>query len=116
MKLTLQWDVKELMELNDKVNAVVQIILIDVWNEITNNAKENAPYLTWSLRKSLNNNFNSVSKWFVVVGSPLAYASVREFVNKKNPTRTFYLQRAFTEHMDDISDIIIEDLNFNLKK
>lgn len=52
----------------------------------------------------------------MVVGSPLAYASVREFVNKKNPTRTFYLQRAFTEHMDDISDIIIEDLNFNLKK
>jgi hypothetical protein len=52
----------------------------------------------------------------VVVGSPLAYASVREFVNKKHPTRTFYLERAFTEHIDDITDIILEDLNFNLKK
>ena len=116
MKLDLQWDIQQLMELSDKINAVVQIMLIDVWNEITNNAKENAPYLTWSLRKSLNNNFNSVSKWFVVVGSPLAYASVREFVNKKHPTRTFYLERAFTEHIDDITDIILEDLNFNLKK
>lgn len=116
MKLTLEWDVKELMELNDKVNAVINIILIDVWNEISNNAKENAPYLTWSLRKSLNMDYLTLTKWYVVVGSPLAYASVREFVNKKNPTRTFYLQRAFTEHMDDISDIILQDLWFNLKK
>lgn len=116
MKLDLQWDIQQLMQLNDKVNAVVQIILVDVWNEITNNAKENAPYLTWSLRKSLNSNFNSISKWFVVVGSPLVYASVREFVNKKHPNRKFYLERAFTEHIDDITDIIMEDLDFNLKK
>ena len=116
MKLNLQWDVKELMELNNKVNAVINIILIDVWNEISNNAKENAPYLTWSLRKSLNMDYLTLTKWYVVVGSPLAYASVREFVNKKNPTRTFYLQRAFTEHIDDISDIILQDLWFNLKK
>lgn len=116
MKLTLQGDIQELMELNEKVNAVINIILIDVGNEINNNAKENAPYLTWSLRKSLNMDYLTLSKWFVVVGSPLAYASVREFVNKKNPTRTFYLQRAFTEHMDDITDIIMDDLKFNLKK
>lgn len=116
MKLDLEWDINELIHLNDKVNAVMNIILIDVWNEINNNAKENAPYLTWSLRKSLNMDYLTLSKWFVVVGSPLAYASVREFVNKKNPTRTFYLERAFTEHMDDITDIILEDLNFNLKK
>lgn len=116
MKLNLEWDIQQLMELNDKVNAVVHIILIDVWNEIANNAMENAPYLTWSLKKSLHMDHNTLSKWFVVVGSPLAYASVREFVNKKNPTRTFYLERAFTEHIDDITDIIMEDLGFNLKK
>ncbi len=116
MKLDLQWDIQQLMELNEKVNAVVNIILEDVGDEIANNAKENAPYLTWSLRKSLSADRRTLSKWFVVVGSPLAYASVREFVNKKHPTRTFYLERAFTEHMDDITDIILEDLGFNLKK
>lgn len=52
----------------------------------------------------------------MVVGSPLVYASVREFVNKKHPNRKFYLERAFTEHIDDITDIIMEDLDFNLKK
>ena len=88
MKLNLQWDIQELMWLNDKVNAVVQIILVDVWNEITNNAKENAPYLTWSLRKSLNQDFSAISKWFAVVGSPLDYASLREYSNRKNPQTT----------------------------
>jgi hypothetical protein len=34
------------MQLNDKVNAVSQIIMIDIGQEISNNAKENAPYLT----------------------------------------------------------------------
>lgn len=116
MKLTLQWDVQELMELNEKVNAVINIILIDVGNEISNNAKENAPFLTWALKENLHPDLNTVSKWFAVVGSDLAYASVREFVNKKHPNRTFYLERAFTEHIDDITDIIMEDLGFNLKK
>ena len=116
MKLNLQWDIQELMWLNDKVNAVVQIILVDVWNEITNNAKENAPYLTWSLRKSLNQDFSAISKWFAVVGSPLDYASLREYSNRKNPQTTFYLKRAFTEHMDAIHNIILEDLQSNMKK
>lgn len=116
MKLNLQWDIQELMWLNDKVNAVVQIILVDVWNEITNNAKENAPYLTWSLRKSLNQDFSAINKWFAVVGSPLDYASLREYSNRKNPQTTFYLKRAFTEHMDTIHNIILEDLQSNMKK
>jgi hypothetical protein len=34
------------MDLNSKVNASVQIMLIDVGQYIQNRAKENAPYLT----------------------------------------------------------------------
>jgi len=52
----------------------------------------------------------------VVVGSPLDYASLREYSNRKNPQTTFYLKRAFTEHMDTINDIILEDLQSNMKK
>lgn len=104
------------MKVNDKVNASVQIILTDVWLFISNQAKENAPYLTWSLRRSISPDFNSISKWFAVVGSPLEYASVREFVNNKNPQRKYYLERAFTEHLGDIMDIIMWDLDYKLKE
>lgn len=104
------------MELNDKVNAVVQIILVDVWNEISNNAKENAPYLIGALRRSIAPDFNAISKWFAVVGSDLNYASLREYSNRKNPQTTKYMKRAFTEHEQDIKTIILEDLNLNLKK
>jgi hypothetical protein len=51
-----------------------------------------------------------------VVGSPLAYASVREFSNRKNPQTKYYLERAFTEHKDKILDIILEDLDAKLKE
>lgn len=116
MKLELTWDVQKVMHLNDKVNTAVQIILVDVWQYIMNRAKENAPYLTWSLRRSISNDFNSISKWFAVVGSPLAYASLREFVNRKNPHTTHYLERWYSEHMWDIAKIIREDLDLELNK
>ena len=116
MKLELQGDIKQLMWLNDKVNASVQIMLIDVWQFIQNRAKENAPYLTWALRRSISNDFSSVSKWLAVVGSPLAYASVREFSNRKHPDRKYYLQRSYTEHVQDIQKIMIEDLQGKLEE
>ena len=116
MKLDLTWDVQKIMKLNSTVNASVQIMLIDVGQYIQNRAKENAPYLTWALRRSISNDFSSVSKWLAVVGSPLAYASVREFVNNKNPQTRYYLQRWYTEHMWDIARIIREDLDLELNK
>jgi hypothetical protein len=116
MKLEVTWDIWKLMQLNDKINASVQIILTDVWLFISNKAKENAPYLTWALRRSISNDFNTISKWFVVVGSPLSYASVREFSNRKHPDRKYYLERSFTQHVWDIMDIIMEDLDYKLKE
>ena len=116
MKLEITWDIKKLMQLNSKVNASVQIMLIDVWQFIQNRAKENAPYLTWALRRSISNDFNSISKWFVVVWSPLAYASVREFVNNKNPQTKYYLERGYTEHKEEIFQIMMEDLNDKIKE
>ena len=116
MNIELEWDIQKLMQLNDKINASVQVILVDVWNFITNRAKENAPYLTWALRRSINQDFNSISKWFAIVGSPLSYASVREFSNRKHPDRKYYLERSFTEHLGDIMDIIMEDLDYKLKE
>ena len=116
MKLNLVGDIKQLMSLNDNVNASVQVMLIDVWQFIQNRAKENAPYLTWALRRSISNDFNAISKWLAVVGSPLAYASLREFVNNKNPQTKYYLERAYSEHKPEIFQIMAEDLNDKIKK
>jgi hypothetical protein len=116
MKLEITWDINELMNLDKNVSASVQLMLIDVWNFISNQAKENSPYLTWALRRSISPDFNGISKWFAIVGSPLAYASIREYVNNKNPHTKFYLQRAYTEHKDEIFRIIMEDLNDKIKK
>lgn len=116
MKLDLTWDVQKIMKLNSTVNASVQIMLIDIGQYIQNRAKENAPYLTWALRRSITNDFSSVSKWLAVVGSPLAYASVREFSNRKHPDRKYYLQRSYTEHVQDIQKIMIEDLQGKLEE
>jgi hypothetical protein len=116
MKLELQGDIQKLMKLNDKVNVSVQVMLIDIWQFIMNRAKENSPYLTWALRRSIANDFNSISKWFAVVGSPLSYASLREFVNNKNPQTRHYLERWYSEHKPEIYQIMAEDLNDNIKK
>lgn len=116
MKLNLDGDIKKLMSLNDNVNASVQVMLIDVWQFIQNRAKENAPYLTWALRRSISNDFNAISKWLAVVGSPLKYASLREFVNNKNPQTRYYLERAYSEHKPEIFQIMAEDLNDKIKK
>ena len=116
MKLDLQGDIQEIMKLNDKVNVTVQIMLMDIWQFIMNRAKENAPYLSWDLKRNISTDFNSISKWFAVVWSELPYASIREFVNKKNPHTKYYLKRWYTEHMWDIARIIREDLDLELNK
>lgn len=116
MKLNLVGDIKQLMSLNDNVNASVQVMLIDVWQFIMNRAKENAPYLSWDLKRSIANDFNAISKWFAVVGSDLPYAMIREFVNNKNPQTKYYLERAYSEHKPEIFQIMAEDLNDKIKK
>jgi hypothetical protein len=46
MSVTWGGDIEKLMEVDERLNATIQIILTDVALEISNNAKENAPYLT----------------------------------------------------------------------
>lgn len=116
MSVSWWWDIEKLMNINEKLNATIQIILTDVSLEISNNAKENAPYLTWSLRRSISPDFNYIKRWFSVVWSPLNYAWLREYVNNRNPQTKYYLKRAFTEHEWEITKIILEDLNLNIKK
>ncbi|MBO7711953.1 MAG: hypothetical protein J6S85_00210 [Methanobrevibacter sp.] len=44
------------------VSSAIQIMLMDVANVIQNSAKINAPYLTGTLRKSINTDFDRIQK------------------------------------------------------
>ena len=64
-------------------------------------AVKNAPYQTWNLRRSLT---TEVKKDEWIVWSNLIYARVREYVNKKNPSRKFYMKRALESSVWQIKD------------
>lgn len=99
----------------ENVNGAVQIMMQDIANLVQNNAKINAPYLSWTLQKSISTDFNKIQKWIAVVWSDVKYAKVREYVNNKNPQTKHYLKRWYTEHKTEIKEIIKEALDEKLK-
>lgn len=79
----------------DKIN---QIGLFNSANAIKTQAQENAPYQTGKLRQSINIDPTVIKKWQTKVRiwpRKVVYAIIREFVNKKNPHKRFYMKRAF---------------------
>lgn len=111
----VSWDIDKIKNLNNNVVDWVSLILTKIWLIIQNRAKENAPYKTWTLRKSITTDFSSISKWFVIVWSRVKYAKKREFENKLHPDRKFYLKRWYTENKDKILWIVRTYLNDKLK-
>lgn len=73
---------------------------------VQNAAKENAPYLTGTLRRSISTDFDKITQWVVIVWSPVVYARRREYENYLHPERKFYLKRAYTENKKEILDIV----------
>ena len=99
----------------ENVNWAIQIMLMDISNLIMNSAKQNAPVLTWTLRRSISTDFNKIQKWMTVVWSPVKYARKREYVNNKNPQTRYYLRRWYSENEMKIMQIVKEDLNKKMK-
>ncbi len=97
------------------VSSAIQIMLMDVANVIQNSAKINAPYLTGTLRKSINTDFDRIQKWVAVVWSDVKYARRREYENYKHPDRKYYLWRWYSENETKINKIVIEALNKTMK-
>lgn len=54
-------------------------------------AIQNAPVMTWTLRRSIT---TEVMTKEATVWTNVKYAKVREYKNKKNPQRRFYMKRA----------------------
>lgn len=114
--MQIKGDLKKIQELPKTVSSAVQYILERVWqNVLLNNAKKNAPFLSGDLHDSLTLNFNKIEEGVIIVGSPLPYAWLREYVNNKHPWRLFYLWRAYSEHIPEIREIIVNSLAEKLK-
>lgn len=113
MKIEMNWyDV--IFKIWTSVSTAIQLMLVDISSIIQNNAKINAPYKTWTLRRSISTEFYQLQRWTVIVWSPVRYAKIRELSNNLHPWTTFYLKRWFTEHVWEIKDIIETTLSREL--
>jgi len=93
-------------DLEDKI----QKALMRATLEIQNRAKEIAPYVTGTLRRSITSNFGRIKQGITTVGSGVPYARIRHYINKKNPHTLRYLERGYTENEQKIRDIFIQEL------
>lgn len=114
LSIWIEWEFDEVFKINWAVSSAMQLSLIDISLLIQNRAKENSPYLTWTLRRSINTDFTRIQQWTVVVWSPVRYARVREFSNNLHPRTTFYLKRWYTDNRTEIMNIMKNNLSKEL--
>ena len=107
------------------IKTNIDLEKIDIWKvsqvwfynsgqKIQRQAQANAPYQTGKLKQSI-----WVDPWIITKDTKsiriwlrkVIYATIREFYNKKNPDRRFYMKRAF----EKAEDIIKEEFNKALK-
>lgn len=80
------------------VNVINQLGLTNSSREIRGQAMDNAPYQTWKLQQSI-----WIEPWVITPKTKqvkiwprkIVYAVRREFENFKNPSRKFYMKRAY---------------------
>jgi len=103
LKFTLTSDLKT-YDIKWAINkALIQSTLVVQWKAV-----RNAPYQTWNLRRSITTEVKR-DKW--IIGTNVRYAKVREFVNKKNPSRKFYMKRALEKSWFEIKRIFTKNIN-----
>lgn len=86
------------------------VLLVDekAWN--------NAPYFKWNLRRGI---WYEVKPyiWTVWVSEKVPYAKLREYVNKKNPHKRFYMKRALESSQKEIQEFFNKNiLDYIIKK
>lgn len=115
MEFWLGGDIEKVKNMDNNVKLAIELILQQASLIVQNNAKENAPYLTWTLRRSITHDWSKVSRWYAIIWSPVAYARKREYENNRNPDRKYYLKRWYTEHEREIKDLVKKYLTEKLK-
>lgn len=82
--------------------SLTQSALLVQWKAV-----KNAPYETWTLRRSIT---NEIKKDTAIIWTNVRYAKVREYVNKKNPWRKFYMKRALESSYWKIKQIFTKNI------
>jgi len=82
--------------------SLIQSTLLVQWKAV-----RNAPYQTWNLRRSIT---TEVKKDTWLIWTNVKYAKVREYVNKKNPSRKFYMKRALESSANQIKKIFTKNI------
>jgi len=78
------------------IGKVTQIGLVNSSQELVRMARQNAPYDTGTLKKGIGaepGNISTSTTSTRVGPRGIVYAVRREFENKKNPTKKFYMKR-----------------------
>lgn len=91
-----------------------QSVLLVEWK-----AKINAPVLSWDLKWGINWNLKQISSWIWIISTSDSqpYARIREYVNKKNPHKKFYMKRALESSEKEIYEFFTKNiLNMITKK
>ena len=114
MKLEISYNLKRATPLEGALIEWIEKGLLQTTIMIQNQAKINAPYLTWTLRRSITSDLTRLNKLTTTIWSPVIYSRRREYENKKNPDRKFYLKRAYTENINKIWDIFNKVIKLKL--
>jgi len=117
----MQIDVKINVNLDDlSIWKINQIWLVNSTQLLAKQARENAPLDTGTLKKSIwvePNNITTDTTEARVWSRKVVYALRREFENKRNPHKKFYMKRAYDTAPDIVKkefekavDIVIKSL------
>lgn len=91
-----------------KLRGDVMVGLIDMGNEIANQAKANAPYDSGDLVNSIRSTEEDGVVWVIAGGVfngvDVPYAKRREYENNKNPHTKHYMENAFRDVTADYWD------------
>ena len=128
MRIIIDPDLINALPLEFSVETAIDKAMLKTTLMIQNSAKENAPYDTWTLRRSIQSNLTRLKDGITVIWSPLVYARMQEvwwtILPKKSKYLTFkigwkwvktkkvrikwsrYLERAFEDNKKQILKIM----------
>ena len=98
----------------ERLRPAITLSLTQVATKVQNRAKENAPYLSWTLRSSIGTDYSMINSGRVNVWSNVAYARMREYNNRLNPSRRLYLTRARDEVAPTVRDLFAKNIKWAL--
>lgn len=88
----------------------IQKTLVQAATTVQRSAKRNAPVLTWTLRRSISTDLAEVKNDIAKVWTNVPYAKLREYENRKNPRRRFYMRRSVNQNIDKIKQLFLKNL------